>query len=94
MVKEALRAAQEDGIVFIDEIDKIVDTSKGAGGATSECKIRADMGSDGCNLLCCCMHVLSLVAAASTDCATLVPADPASNHAQVHGVPEAGTSAN
>lgn len=36
VAKEALRAAQEDGIVFIDEIDKIVDTSKGAGGATSE----------------------------------------------------------
>eukprot|EP00878_Enallax_costatus_P013102 GHUV01013690.1.p1 GENE.GHUV01013690.1~~GHUV01013690.1.p1 ORF type:complete len:311 (+),score=125.10 GHUV01013690.1:1159-2091(+) len=35
VVKEALRAAQEDGIVFIDEIDKIVDTSKGTGGATS-----------------------------------------------------------
>jgi ATP-dependent HslUV protease ATP-binding subunit HslU len=36
VVREALRAAQEDGIVFIDEIDKIVDTSKGAAGSTSE----------------------------------------------------------
>ncbi|KAF6260956.1 P-loop containing nucleoside triphosphate hydrolase protein [Scenedesmus sp. NREL 46B-D3] len=35
VVREALRAAQEDGIVFIDEIDKIVDTSKGAAGSTS-----------------------------------------------------------
>jgi ATP-dependent HslUV protease ATP-binding subunit HslU len=39
VVREALRAAQEDGIVFIDEIDKIVDTSKGAAGSTSECCI-------------------------------------------------------
>jgi ATP-dependent HslUV protease ATP-binding subunit HslU len=36
VVKEALRAAQQDGIVFIDEIDKIVDGSKGAAGSTSE----------------------------------------------------------
>eukprot|EP00775_Hariotina_reticulata_P003652 gene3652-3913_t len=35
VVKEALRAAQEDGIVFVDEIDKIVDGSRGASGATS-----------------------------------------------------------
>lgn len=35
VVREALRAAQEDGIVFIDEIDKIVETSRGVGGATS-----------------------------------------------------------
>jgi len=35
VVREALRAAQQDGIVFIDEIDKIVDTSRGVGGATS-----------------------------------------------------------
>jgi ATP-dependent HslUV protease ATP-binding subunit HslU len=37
VVAEALRAAQEDGIVFIDEVDKIVETSRGVGGATSEC---------------------------------------------------------
>lgn len=35
VVAEALRAAQEDGIVFIDEVDKIVETSRGVGGATS-----------------------------------------------------------
>lgn len=35
VVREALRAAQQDGIVFIDEIDKIVETSRGVGGATS-----------------------------------------------------------
>ncbi|KAF8072735.1 hslU [Scenedesmus sp. PABB004] len=34
-VREALRCAGEDGIVFIDEIDKIVDASRGAAGATS-----------------------------------------------------------
>ena len=36
VVQEALRAAQQDGIVFIDEIDKIVETSRGVSGATSE----------------------------------------------------------
>lgn len=36
VVAEAVRAAQEDGIVFIDEIDKIVETSRGVSGATSE----------------------------------------------------------
>jgi ATP-dependent Clp protease ATP-binding subunit ClpA len=36
VVAEALRAAQQDGIVFIDEIDKIVETSRGVGGATSK----------------------------------------------------------
>jgi ATP-dependent HslUV protease ATP-binding subunit HslU len=30
VVKEALRAAAEDGIVFIDEIDKIVDSQRGS----------------------------------------------------------------
>lgn len=35
VVAEALRAAQQDGIVFIDEIDKIVETSRGVSGATS-----------------------------------------------------------
>uniref|UniRef100_A0A383WBI3 AAA+ ATPase domain-containing protein n=1 Tax=Tetradesmus obliquus TaxID=3088 RepID=A0A383WBI3_TETOB len=35
VTREALRAAQQDGIVFIDEIDKIVDTSRGAAGSTS-----------------------------------------------------------
>lgn len=37
MVAEALRAAQQDGIVFIDEIDKIVETTRGISGATSKC---------------------------------------------------------
>lgn len=36
VVQEAVRAAQQDGIVFIDEIDKIVETSRGVSGATSE----------------------------------------------------------
>lgn len=40
VVAEALRAAQQDGIVFIDEIDKIVETSRGVGGATSELAAR------------------------------------------------------
>jgi ATP-dependent Clp protease ATP-binding subunit ClpA len=54
VVREALRAAQEDGIVFIDEIDKIVDTSKGAAGATSECLLcmRAAVAVLACVSLC------------------------------------------
>jgi hypothetical protein len=36
VVAEALRAAQQDGIVFIDEIDKIVETTRGISGATSK----------------------------------------------------------
>jgi ATP-dependent protease HslVU (ClpYQ) ATPase subunit len=35
ITREALRAAENDGIVFLDEIDKIVETSRGLGGATS-----------------------------------------------------------
>jgi hypothetical protein len=35
VIEEALRSAQQDGIVFIDEVDKIVETSRGIGGATS-----------------------------------------------------------
>jgi ATP-dependent protease HslVU (ClpYQ) ATPase subunit len=54
VVREALRAAQEDGIVFIDEIDKIVDTSKGAAGSTSE-------SAGGLCRTCACVAVMALV---------------------------------
>jgi ATP-dependent HslUV protease ATP-binding subunit HslU len=45
-MKEALRAAEEDGIVFIDEIDKIVDSSRGTrstGGNVSNEGVQRDL---------------------------------------------------
>lgn len=69
VVAEALRAAQQDGIVFIDEVDKIVETSRGVGGATSELRTGAStrlgwethclfgMCCDGCVRSLCICHV-------------------------------------
>lgn len=46
VMKEALRAAEEDGIVFIDEIDKIVDSGRGhrsTGGNVSNEGVQRDL---------------------------------------------------
>jgi ATP-dependent HslUV protease ATP-binding subunit HslU len=44
VTKEAIRAAQEDGIVFIDEIDKIVDGKSGRmGGSVSSEGVQRDL---------------------------------------------------